>query len=92
MTRDEREELKLKRCQSCEVANPRRTTRKSTTRVVLHAFDEVHIDVVLYRKKGIEGEQYVTLFTDKASSFRWVYLHKLKGGAYDAVLKYQKYI
>jgi hypothetical protein len=92
LTRDEREERKLRKCEPCELSNPRRTTRKSTTRIVNRAFDEVHVDVVLYRKAGIDGQQYATVFTDKATSVRWAYFHKKKNGAYDALVQHQKHI
>ncbi|KAG9248425.1 hypothetical protein BJ878DRAFT_538356 [Calycina marina] len=83
---DEREELTLKKCDPCEKSNPKHTSCKTTTRRVDKAFDKMHVDVVMYNKRDLEDQRYATVFTDKATGYRWVYTKRKKSGAYEAVL------
>lgn len=43
-------------------------------------------------QEGIGGKKYATVMTDKATSARWVYFHEQKGGAYNAVLKFVRFV
>ena len=51
-------------------------------------FDKVHIDVVIITPQGTGKKKYATVFTEKATSVWWAYFHKLKNGAYNALVKY----
>jgi hypothetical protein len=90
LTEDQQEEGNLKLCDACELSKPHRRVRKFAAKRKLVAFDEIHLDVVSYKKIGIGGHRYATLFTDKATSVRWAYFYAKKNGAYDALVKFQK--
>jgi hypothetical protein len=42
--------------------------------------------------QGIRKKKYATVFTEKATSVQWAYFYKLKNGAYNALVKYQKMV
>ena len=86
--RTEDEYLRL--CDPCERGKPLRHIRKKAEPRVLGICDEIHIDVVMISPKGIGKKKYATVFTDKATSVRWVYFHESKNGAHHAIVAFQK--
>ena len=55
-------------------------------------FDKVHINIVIITPQGIRKKKYTIVFIKKATLVQWAYFYKLKNGAYDALIKYQKIV
>ena len=92
LTSEQEEDEALKLCEPCELGKAMRYVRKRTEPRYLEAFTEAHVDVLMVTPTGYKGIKYATVITDKWSTVRWVYFHKEKNGAFDALMQHQKLV
>ena len=67
-----------------------RHIQKHTEPRNLWVFNKVYINIVIITPQGIKKKRYATVFTKKVISVWQAYFHKLKNGAYNVLVKYQK--
>jgi transposase InsO family protein len=72
-------------CDPCARAKPIRTVRRHVDYRPKKIFDEMNVDVVMLTPTGIGSIHYATVMTDGATRMRWVYTHKDKKGAFQAI-------
>ncbi|POS82933.1 hypothetical protein EPUL_005300 [Erysiphe pulchra] len=82
-------------CEPCELSHPIRHVRKKTTPQNFYPFDQICVDVSMIKPSGkILNDDFwitinsATIFTDTATSYRWVIFHKEKRGAYEVVQQF----
>ena len=77
-------------CDPCEKGRPLKFINKKAIRRASEALERVHLDVVHFTPRGLNGENYATLFTDEATSTKWGYTFAVKSQAFDSVKQFDQ--
>ena len=75
-------------CDPCEKGRPLKFINKKSMRRATEALARVHVDVIHITPRGLNGENYGTLFTDEATSVKWGYMFAIKSEAFDSVKQF----
>jgi hypothetical protein len=57
-------------------------------RHVIKALKRVHVNVIHITPRGLNGENYNTLFTDEVTFIKWGYTFTVKSEAFDSVKQF----
>jgi hypothetical protein len=63
---------------------------KKAMRRATEALERVHVDVIHITPRGLNGENYATLFTDEATSTKWGYTFAMKSEAFDSIRQFDQ--
>jgi hypothetical protein len=61
---------------------------KKSMRRVTEALARVYVNVIHITPRGLNGENYGTLFTDKVTFIKWGYTFVIKSEAFDSVKQF----
>ena len=79
-------------CGVCVAAHSKRKHTRVVRPRPCTPFEEVSVDVVTIRDKGIAGQKYFALFTDGSSLYRKVYILDVKAGAQASFRTFVDYV
>src|SRR3984957_2934310 len=89
----EKDQLEEEQCYTCDMAKSVRTVSRKPQLRAIHAFDEIHTDVVgPINPISKNGHKWAVIYTDNATRTRWIETFKYKREAYTYTITFVLYV